>query len=161
MASEASSDTRASGETDGDDSFNKGHKASLGGDAVKCGLQPPNCAPLLSWSQLKLEESLGNGGRGEVHQAHCHKRLVAARRVLPHSMKQVSIEELQAEVAALVEMKHPNLLKVLGVATDTSPIGGAWTHSLILSELCDYSLEQAVVGNKLGTCAALEPWTPV
>jgi serine/threonine protein kinase len=133
---------------------------SAHGDTAS-GSHAPKAASSLTCSQIKLEKSLGDGGRGEVHQAHCHKRLVAARRVLPHSMKQVSIEELQAEVAALVEMKHPNLLKVLGVATDTSPIGGAWTHSLILSELCDYSLEQAVVGNKLGTCAALEPWTPV
>jgi hypothetical protein len=152
MASEASSDTRASGETDGDDSFNKGHKASLGGDAVKCGLQPPNCAPLLSWSQLKLEESLGNGGRGEVHRAHLRNHRVAVRRVLASSNEASNIDAIQTELSVLVQMKHPNLLQVLGMAMDPSPPGGAAAH-VFVNELCIFSLEEAVIGDKLGTYA--------
>jgi hypothetical protein len=61
---------------------------------------------------------------------------------------------MQTELAELLKLKHPNLLKVLGVAKD---VRSTSMQPLVMSEYCDFSLEVAVRGNTLGIDARFEP----
>lgn len=102
--------------------------------------------PLISWDQIHLEILLGDGGRGDVHHAHKAKRPSVMRRVHASSPLALhTLEELHRETAALAELKHPNLLRILGMSQDADlSTSNTAAGAVLVEEQCACSLDEAV-----------------
>ena len=101
--------------------------------------------PLVSWKAVPPGVPLGNGGRGDTFSTQLRQRPVVVRRVhaaSPHA--QISVRALHNELAALVELKHPNLLLLIGFAHDAGYATSSAAGTGVVTEACTCSLEDAM-----------------
>jgi serine/threonine protein kinase len=104
---------------------------------------------------------LGNGGRGAVSAGTYHNKPVAARRVgvqapSAHaaargssmlSTPSSSLEALRVEMSALSQLRHPNLLRLIGLSAIPAEESGVGVDAgLLVCEMCRTSLLDAVRG---------------
>lgn len=98
----------------------------------------------IPWSQISLEAELGDGGRGAVHSGTFRAKPVAVRQVSA-ARSAFALEALRSEVGALSQLRHPSLLRLIGVVSDNFGVRAPG----IVMELGSSSLLDAVYSGRL------------
>ena len=73
----------------------------------------------LKRDDIQLGDRLGGGNYGEVYQAKYHKMIVAVKTIKEDSME---TEEFMKEAHVMKKLQHPNLVKLIGVCSQSLPM---------------------------------------
>lgn len=131
-------------------------------DDVRCGrcgalFRAPD-PPIVLGRRFLLERTIGVGSMGVVHLAHDKRRaregsdLVAVKQVAPeHADDPEARYRFAREAAALASVRHPNVIRVVGVGEDS-----AGASFVAMEYVPGPSLEQVIVDR-----AAAEQWLPL
>ncbi|KAG5176266.1 CTR-like PK [Tribonema minus] len=87
----------------------------------------------VAYSDLTVGEKIGGGGVGLVHRGWYNRKPVALKVLFDARMNEELIREFTEEVNVLAQLRHPNIVRVLGGST--SP-----PHLFFLMELCESSV---------------------
>ena len=74
--------------------------------------------PIVEWQMLDPGPVVGSGRTGRVHRTQYHNLPVAVRRLNQKWISHYGIEELQLEIRAMCQVRHPNLLRTIAMVTD-------------------------------------------
>jgi len=96
-----------------------------------------------SWGPLRILEAIGRGGSAEVYRAFDPSLQIEVALKLPHpeTLEKMGMSEAMTEARKLASIRHPNVLRVLGVAEHEGR-PGLWTEMLHGKNLFELIREQ-------------------
>ena len=93
----------------------------------------------VSRDKVKILEQIGVGGWGSVSEGTLQ---VAVKQLHPQILSQTNIDRLQREMRILAQLRHPNLVQLIGVVLDEAALK-LQAPPMIITELLDTNLRKA------------------
>ena len=89
--------------------------------------------PVVDMAQLEMDAVMGTGRIGRVYCATYHSQQCVVRRLDQAIRSLYSTEELKVETRALSALRHPHLLRIIGLVVETSSQGIQSAGTLMLA----------------------------
>ena len=102
--------------------------------------EPQNIEPWkVSRDKVKILKEIGVGGWGSVSEGTLR---VAVKQLHPQIHSQTNIDRLQREMQILAQLRHPNLVQLIGIVLDEAALK-LQAPPMIVTELLDKNLRKA------------------